>query len=384
MNYYILPKNNINVKINIVLTDQLLNKNPFISQSIAYFLHNIHTQLYKIDKDQSIEDYIDYNMNIISKIVNTYEFIYTQVPGSCLSVSKVKAESNIFYELLELFHICNISESFVKNEMLHLHISSNYNSSTYFLNILREECNDIHFDQQFNINQLYEKYVIDKFIFKIDFLFFEIPKEDYNDINKYTQDIIFILYIILKYQNYNGTSIIKLDHLIYKSEIDVLYILSCVFEKVSIVKPLVTNIISGERFIVCKQFDINININTIIIKLEECIHNIINNNLYIESIIQNDIPYLFTNKIEESNIVIAQQQLESIDQIINIIKNKNKDDKIETLKKNHIQKCIQWCEKFRIPHNKFIDKLNIFLNTNIIMNPTKSNRDKDTEMELFI
>jgi hypothetical protein len=69
------------------------------------------------------------------------------------------------------------------------------------------------------------------------------------------------------------------------------------------------------------------------------------------------------NKIEESNAVIGQQQLESYNQIINIFKNKNKEEKIESLKRSHIQKCIQWCEKNQIPHNKFTDKINIFLNT---------------------
>ena len=71
--------------------------------------------------------------------------------------------------------------------------------------------------------------------------------------------------------------------------------------------------------------------------------------------------YYFINKIEESNIIIGHQQLEFIDQIINIVKNKNKDDKIETIKRQNIQKCIQWCEKYKIPHNKFLDKTNIFL-----------------------
>jgi len=32
------------------------------------------------------------------------------------------------------------------------------------------------------------------------------------------------------------------------------------------------------------------------------------------------------------------------------------------LKKSNIQKCIQWCDKFKIPYNKFTDKVNIFLN----------------------
>ena len=47
--------------------------------------------------------------------------------------------------------------------------------------------------------------------------------------------------------------------------------------------------------------------------------------------------------------------------MINILKNKNKDEKIETIKKNNIYKCIQWCEKHKIPYNKFVDKINMFL-----------------------
>ena len=62
----------------------------------------------------------------------------------------------------------------------------------------------------------------------------------------------------------------------------------------------------------------------------------------------------------EINAVIGQQQLEAYDQIINIFKSVNRDEKIDLLKRNHIQKCIQWCEKNNISHNKFIDSVNIF------------------------
>ena len=91
--------------------------------------------------------------------------------------------------------------------------------------------------------------------------------------------------------------------------------------------------------------------------------NTLNNNttLVVESLINDDLPYYFMNKIEDSNINIGHQQIEHLDLILHIIKNKNRDDKIETLKKNNIIKCIQWCEKFKIPHNKFVDKINIFL-----------------------
>jgi hypothetical protein len=74
-----------------------------------------------------------------------------------------------------------------------------------------------------------------------------------------------------------------------------------------------------------------------------------------------DLPYYFTTKLDDMNITIGQQQLEALDQIISILKNKNKDDKIEIIKKSNIQKSVNWCEKYKIPCNKFTEKINIFL-----------------------
>ena len=42
--------------------------------------------------------------------MNPFEFIHTNVPGTILSVSKVKPESSLFFDLMEIFQICNITE----------------------------------------------------------------------------------------------------------------------------------------------------------------------------------------------------------------------------------------------------------------------------------
>jgi hypothetical protein len=69
-------------------------------------------------------------------------------------------------------------------------------------------------------------------------------------------------------------------------------------------------------------------------------------------------------KLDDINIIIGQQQIESLDMIINLVKNKSRDDKIELIKKNCIQKSVTWCEKYKIPCNKFSEKTNIFLPIN--------------------
>ena len=84
----------------------------------------------------------------------------------------------------------------------------------------------------------------------------------------------------------------------------------------------------------------------------------------IQSIVKNEINMYFLNKMEECNIIIGQQQIDVYDQMINLVKNKNKTDKIETIRRHNIQKCINGCDKYKLPCNKFADKINIFLPIN--------------------
>ena len=202
---------------------------------------------------------------------------------------------------------------------------------------------------------------------KIDLFIFEFKEADYTNTKQYIKNMILVLYIIVNNQSNYVTSIIKIDNIFYKSIVDILFIFSAIFEKVFLIKPSISKITKGERFIISKNLNIDMISHTKLLQqLDEHLKDSILDDTFLESnihsIIDNDIPYYFSNKIEESNAVIGQQQLEAYDQIINIFKNKNKDEKIEMLKRNHIQKCIQWCEKNQIPHNKFTDRINIFLN----------------------
>jgi hypothetical protein len=90
-------------------------------------------------------------------------------------------------------------------------------------------------------------------------------------------------------------------------------------------------------------------------------------NHHITEILNTTIPCYFKNKIDELNVIIGQYQLDAMDLTISLFKNKNKNDKIETIKKNNIIKAVAWCEKYKIPYNKFTEKTNVFLQTNITL-----------------
>jgi hypothetical protein len=370
MNYYIIPRNKFNVDIELQFKNEIIE--PYISHSLIFYLNDIYKQLIKIDnKEYSIIQYIN-------EIVNPYEFIHTNVPGTQLSVSKVKPESNIFFELMEIFNLFNINDVVgIKYKMNIAHLTRNNNSTIYLLNMLREENDDNIFCEDFDYESLFNKFILNKLDNKFDLFIFEFNSNDYIDIKKYIKNMILIFSIIIKYQSSQGTAIIKIDNIFYKPITDILFIFSALYEKVFIVKPTISNITKGERYIICKSFNSNyLEETNILNKIEDKIIKILldKDSSNIHSIINNDIPYYFLSKLEESNVVIGQQQLEAYDQIINIFKNKNREDKLDLLKRNHIQKCILWCEKNQLPHNKFIEQINIFLTT--------KKKDSDDEIKI--
>jgi hypothetical protein len=397
MNYYIIPKNNFNIQINPVIKSEIIS--PFISYSLIYFLNNIYTQLLNIDELKACDKCCDKigcdkpcdkghntmetTIEYINRIVNPFEFIHTNVPGSSLSVSKVKPSSNIFFELMEVFQVCSITDILsIKKQINIAHLTSNNSSTIDLLNMLREDNDDTIIDIEFDYKTVYNRFIETPLVIKVDLFVFEFKETDYIDTNQYIKNMILVLYIIVNNQSNFGTSIIKIDNIFYKSIVDILFIFSAIFEKVFLIKPSISKITKGERFIICKNMNIDMLSHTKLLhQLDQHLKMTLANKLPIESnihsIIDNDIPYYFSNKIEESNAVIGQQQLEAYDQIINIFKNKNKDEKIEVLKRNHIQKCIQWCEKNQLPHNKFVERVNIFLNAKKKEDDKKEEEKKD-------
>jgi hypothetical protein len=378
MSYYILPKNNNSIDINLKL--ECHDIKSYTSQSLYNF--------YKESKKQ-LNFFLQTNDSIITfenllKVINPYEYIFSKIPGYKHSVSKLKTQSNIFYDVLEIFNTLNVLDTFFNKSIKSIHISEHYMDSNKCINFLRENHNDENTNFQDITEEIYNT-INDK---RYDFIFYEIKNTEFENLNYYTLNIIQVLMILLKYQSNNGVCLIKINNIFHKPIIDILYILCSIYEKVYIIKPNTSNIMSFDKYIVCKNFTLNENKKELYknyyFKLAQIINTYLqnNNNNNILSIIDCEIPLYFVNKIDDTNIIIGQQQLESIDQVINILKNKNKEDKIENIKKSNIQKCVIWCEKFKIPHNKFSEKVNIFLPLKIENEENNNKKEKDDNEEV--
>ena len=341
MSYYILPKksdslllkNNKNNKYKPILS----SPDPFISNSIHHYIHLLESELILYSNEDEI--------NELKKKINPYEFL---IQTKFLNMNKVY--SDIFFNYIEIIKIANFFDIYTKQEI-----------TLYCLN---EEIYDafLFYNKTNKISYKVEK-ILSKDI-EIDMLCFEI---DYHEFDTYVFKFFSTLCKIILNQIYNGNCIIKIGDIIYKPIIDIIYIFSGLYEKVYILKPNASNVFSNERFLVCKNFRLenaernnyytyfnNLYLNTIIKKKE-----LLNNNF---SIIPNEIPYYFLNKIEDSNIGIGNQKIEHLDSLISLLNNKYNSEKVENIIKNNIQKCILWCDKYKINYNKINEKQNIFIN----------------------
>ncbi len=349
MSYYILPKNNNKIIVNPIITNEVIK--PYVSFSFLHYYLEIKKQIIEMfiyDSDLSDNTFED-----AIRIINPYEFIFSKVPGSKFSVSKLKPNSNLFYDLYEILNNLNLFEIYNSIDIQSVHISTNAKDSVDCYEMFREGHNDnIQKIKMIDIDNIGEQ--------SFEYIFFETNTHTNNE---YFISMIKVLILILKTQKCGGHAIIKIKDILYKPIIDCLFFLSSLYDRVYIVKPHTNNITSFDRYIVCKSFQHD-DLTRSFLKLNS-IHLIILlkklDNKNIASILGFDIPYYFKNKIDDLNIIIGQQQIEALDQIVTIFKNKNKTDKIENIKKSNIQKSVSWCEKHNIPCNKFTEKINIFL-----------------------
>ena len=357
MSYYILPRTNNSI---FIVPKTSTNQSiPCISITLYKYYNDNKEIIDTICMNDTI--FSSYTFADIIRLTNPYEYIFSKVPGSKCSVSKLKSKSNILYDMTEIIVTLNMNDIFKKEPMNLIHIGRNSEDSQESIELLRLGHKD---DYSFIFNEISTELHRTIHETKFDYMFCEIENDICDNLNLYVLHLIKIVMLILKNQACDGNCIIKIDNNFHKPIIDIVYLLSSMYEKVFIIKPNTSNVMTFEKYIVCKRF---------ITDERKQEHNRINyykiyqflqsftRNKNIVSLIDEDIPSFFMNKLDDSNIIIGKQQLEAMDQVINILKNKNKHEKLEMIKKSNIQKSVAWCEKYKIPCNKFSEKTNIFL-----------------------
>ena len=212
MSYYILPKNNNIIDIDAKIDEHKIS--IITSYSIYNYYCEVKKQLIKI-----LSENIDIQYNNIEhlfKEFNPYEYIFSKVPGSKYSVSKLKTKTNLFYEFLEISNTLNCFESFKNSKLKFIYMGDNFNDIVECLNLFRENSDDeiVHHNESIKEN-------------KYDFLFCEMePNYENSNVNNYILYFVKTIFNILKYQVKNGTCIIQINHTIHKPIIELLYLIT--------------------------------------------------------------------------------------------------------------------------------------------------------------
>jgi len=388
MSYFLLPQVSRTITINDI--ELLLNEDnqdtKLLSKSLCNYLDDLKKQINAYSG----------TWDIYKKYTNVYEYIHSIIPQSRQSISKLKPLSRAFYKIIEICSLLHLYDDGTDQiESFHLaegpggfieaiHYMRNNKNDTYYgmtliddtdMNIpswkkskpflLKQNNIKLEYGTD-NTGNLFNKdnlwYCYYKYNNKFDLITGDGGFDFSTNFNKQehlSMRLIFCqICFALALQKKGGTFILKIFDIFTQATIDIIYILSSLYKKVYITKPCTSRTANSEKYIVCKSFKLD---NTFeLLTIFSNLYKIINTDVEILRFLNIDIPHLFINKIEDINAIIGQQQIENIISTLYLIDN-NKHDIIENIKKNNIQKCIQWCTKYKIAHNKSVQQTNVFL-----------------------
>lgn len=184
------------------------------------------------------------------------------------------------------------------------------------------------------------------------------------DFNNQEVDITKLLFAQIAFalcmQKKEGSFVLKIFDCFMLHTIDMLNILASFYEKVYITKPQTSRYANSEKYIVCKKFLFQ-SCDDFYPYLYKAFETMTITKTHILRFLNTNISNQFLTRLEEYNSIFGQQQIENIYFTISLIETKNKEEKIETLIKNNIQKCIHWCTKYEVPYHFIMNNSNIFL-----------------------
>jgi hypothetical protein len=119
-------------------------------------------------------------------------------------------------------------------------------------------------------------------------------------------------------QKTGGNFVLKIFDIFKFKTVEIIFLLSNLYEYVYIYKPYTSRIANSEKYIICKNYkNGNPRIKTEIINNFDYVMDNIDN---IYSLFNITLPKLFIKKIEEINAIYGQQQIENINTTLNLIR----------------------------------------------------------------
>lgn len=375
MSYYVLPKIKVDYQLSPILYNVMDQPKPCISASLINYTKEsdsiLHQQL-------SLECNMNISFRMLTQIIHSYDFLFSCVSGFGTPVTCVQAKSPLYFDIVEIFQTLKLGDKILlKEDPIHiLCCGKNAQSAldafglqcetmrttSKILDQFKSCANLASLGKLVNSIDYYENFEnAESMKSACDLIYFEESDKNFVDVNEYVLYLTKAILFANMYQSQSGCLIIKISTIFYKPIVDLIYIISHMYKKIYIMKPNTSNVILDDRYLVCKTFCNEP--HDIIVPLRNFYNSLfsVKNDVNVSSILKNRLYYYFLNKVEESNVIIGQQKLDAYSQLINLLKSKNKMEKIELLQRHNVQKCVYWCDKHKIEYHKMSDKLNIFI-----------------------
>jgi 23S rRNA U2552 (ribose-2'-O)-methylase RlmE/FtsJ len=176
----------------------------------------------------------------------------------------------------------------------------------------------------------------------------------------------------LSLQKMGGSFVIKIFDTFTRVTVDIIHLLALFYTDVIIIKPNTSRVANSEKYIVCKGFKLPSNMDQVIETFSTFFKKLQSasaatttaTTVSVGAILKS--PELhklhIVHRIEEVNAILGQQQIENIINTMGLVHGKS-SDRIDAYKKSHIQKCIEWCERYNIPYNKQSVSTNTFISS---------------------
>ena len=355
------------------------NKRPvmYTNKTLRSYIHTIKKEI-----DHCL---VEWEKN--KRKLNPYEYINTQFDPYSPCVCNYKPISRAFFKLLEILN--TFSFSFPK-VMRSFHLAEGPGGFIEAIQYSRKNSKDVYYGMTLldtkkdiplwnkcerslmkgNSNIIIESgdgtgnlyhlenllYVRKHYEHSMDFITADGGFDysvDFNNQEESSLHLIFseICFAIMM-QKKGGHFILKVFDTFSYSSIELIYLLTYLYEEVIVSKPMTSRPANSEKYILCNKFKMVHNIEEIKDKICH-IYKTVQDNPY-TSILDVELPNLFLNKIREINSIFGQSQVSTILSVLTYITDDKKNEKVDQLRKSHIHKCVKWCKKNNMEiHDKY-------------------------------
>ena len=347
---------------------------PIINKTLMQYLTRMKSSI-----DDRQNDWDKYK-----KYTNPYEYIHTTVPSSNQSVCKLNPLSRSYYKMVEIYGLFDF-DSVLPLKCNTFHLAEGPGGFIEALCVLRKNTNDNYkgmtlindkqcvpgwkkssafLSKHKNVTLEYGiegngdimssdnlRWCFDKYRGSMDFVTgdggFDFSV-DFNHQESRGANLIFCqIAFAVATQKYGGSFVLKLFDTFTQATVQMIFLLSILYENVYFVKPKTSRCANSEKYIVCKGFRLNNSASFITCVLNS--YHKLSEDGSIVKLLKMNIPYFYSCKLQEINAIFGQQQIENISSTLNLIDN-SKYERLETMKRNQIEKCIAWCKQYNLPY----------------------------------